>query len=382
MIVSLIPSFLASFFVSDRPLTWKFPYLSMFTRSQAHNLGFPGSPASWGQGGEQPTNVGQMNPSATMQDTSSTRRRRRTPGDQSTTTTTTTTTESGNPGQLQLTDSTHSENPGNPEESGNKTASTDTTQEQPIGSDLQQPVATGDDDEEEGVQFMSAPGDEGDEEEEAYHIPSKEEVAELIGIPIESGPVGLAAEIGKLTVEQAVEKYALPREYIEQLRKTVQSKLASIPWPRRMPFDLGRGRGRVDRNIVRQEEDLRLVMALVMAGQQEVALAVGLNSLVLTEKLRADQVRWVTHSEVPNCQPEALHMFSTEEETAITRRITALQTAPRRDRFFRGPTKAQPKQQLQVPAQQQKQRGRSRSRPPKWEGQEKSTPNGQGPCHH
>ena len=52
------------------------------------------------------------------------------------------------------------------------------------------------------------------DEEEVYCIPSKEEIAELIGVPVESGSVGLAAEIAKLTVEQAVEQYAMPHEYI------------------------------------------------------------------------------------------------------------------------------------------------------------------------
>ena len=95
------------------------------------------------------------------------------------------------------------------------------------------------------MHFAKSPDDHDERDEDVdYHIPSKDEIAEFLGLPVESGPVGLATEVGKLTVEQAVTQHALPPEYVEQLHKAVRSKLASVPWPRRIPYKfLGCGRG-------------------------------------------------------------------------------------------------------------------------------------------
>ena len=90
----------------------------------------------------------------------------------------------------------------------------------------------------------------------------------------------------------------------------------------------------MDNQIVHQEEDMRLVMALVMAGKAEIALAVGLHSLVRAEKVRADGVRRQNHAEVPNTRVGVPPLLSQEEQSKLTRRSTSTRQRPPRKAFF------------------------------------------------
>lgn len=268
------------------------------------------------------------------------------------------------------------------------TTTTTTVQQQPTSTPQANPATS-------GTSQQSAPAIETEDDDEAFsdsdgnsesdgedfQIPTKSDVAGFLGLPKESGPIGLAKVVSEMSVEEAVERYALPPEHLEELRKTVSNKLAQVPWPRRVPRNaLGYGKRQVDDLLVKQEESIRLMMALMMADQPDIAMAVGLSSLVSVEKQRADRVRWAVQTEVPESTPEPLRMFLPEEQAAINRKIAMARPNPRRGKFFRGTTKAsQGRQQQTTTTSQQIQRGRSRSQAPKSEGQGKPAPNGQGP---
>ena len=229
---------------------------------------------------------------------------------------------------------------------------------------------------------QSDPDGNSDSDEEDFQIPTKEDVAGFLGLPKEAGPTGLAKEVGSMSVDDAVERYALPPEHLEELRKAVSSKLAQVPWPRKVPRNtLSYGKRLVDGILVKQEEDIRLMMALMMADRPDIALAVGLNSLVRTEKLRADRVRWTVRAEVPESTPEPLRMFQPEEQAAINRKIATTRVSSRPNKFFRSSTKMGQGRQQQTATAQQGQRGRTKPQAPRNESQGKPPPNGSNPHH-
>lgn len=224
--------------------------------------------------------------------------------------------------------------------------------------------------------------DYSESESDDFQIPSKEDVAGFLGLPREAGPIGFAKLVGEMSVDEAVVCYALPPEHLEELRKKVSNKLAQVPWPRMAPRNvLSYGKRQVDNILIQQEECIRLMMALMMADQPDIAAAVGLSSLVCIEKLRADRVRQAVLAEVPESTPEPLRMFPPEEQAAINRKIAMAHSNPRRGKFFRGTAKAGQRRQQQTTTSQQAQRGRSRSRAPRNEGQGRPAPNGQSPHH-
>ena len=221
----------------------------------------------------------------------------------------------------------------------------------------------------------SEASDSPSESEAELLVPTREEIAQILGLPHESGPTGLAKLVGAMTVDQAFDQHALPREYTEELQKAFSVKLASVPWPRRLPKNvLNPGQRRVDGQLVQMEEAIRLMMASIMSDRQEVALAVGLDVLVRAEKLRADRVRWSVCADPPDLTPEPLQMFSQEEQARIDKKVKDREK-PRKTKFFRGQARPEQDQLQQRPALQPPQRGQSKSRPPRGE----STPNGQGP---
>ena len=239
-----------------------------------------------------------------------------------------------------------------------------------------QPIEIESSGDESASEIDDEPADELDED---CVIPTRQEIARILGLPCEPEPTGLAKQIGEMTVDQAFDQHALPAEHTEALRKALSGKLSSVPWPRRLPKDvLNPSQRRVDGQLVRIEEAIRLMMASIMAGQQEVALAVGLDTLVRTEKLRADRVWWAARADRPDLTPEALQMFEPAERAQIYKRIKEREKPPRA-RFFRGQSRAEQGPQQQRPAPQPLQRGRSKSCPPRGETREKATPNGQGP---
>ena len=214
--------------------------------------------------------------------------------------------------------------------------------------------------------------------EEGPHIASREEVADLLGLSRITGPIGTAQEVAELTVEEAVEQFGLPLNHISELRAAFEETLAAVPWPHRVPRNLLTFSGRLmDNQIVHQEEDMRLVMALVMAGKAEIALAVGLHSLVRAEKVRADGVRRQNRAEVPNTRVGAPPLLSQEEQSKLARRSTSTRQRPPRKAFFRG---QQVEQQPTTTGRQE--RGRSQSRVAKAARPESAAPNSQGPRHH
>lgn len=222
--------------------------------------------------------------------------------------------------------------------------------------------------------------DYSESESDDFQIPSKEDVAGFLGFPREAGPIGFAKLVGEMSVDEAVVRYALPPEHLEELRKKVSNKLAQVPWPRTAPHNvLSYGKRQVDNILIQQEECIRLMMALMMADQPDIAAAVGLSSLVRIEKLRADRVRQAVLAEVPESTPEPLRMFLPEEQAAINRKIAMAHSNPRQGKLFRGTTKAGQGRQQQTTTSQQAQRGRSRSRAPRNEGQGRPAPNGQSP---
>ena len=217
-----------------------------------------------------------------------------------------------------------------------------------------QPIEIESSGDESASEIDDEPADELDED---CVIPTRQEIARILGLPCEPEPTGLAKQIGEMTVDQAFDQHALPAERTEALRKALSGKLSSVPWPRRLPRDvLNPSQRRVDGQLVRIEEAIRLMMASIMAGQQEVALVVGLDTLVCTEKLRADRVRWAARADRPDLTPEALQMFDPAERAQLYKRIKEREKPPRA-RFFRGQSRAEQGPQQQRPAPQPLQRG-------------------------
>lgn len=252
---------------------------------------------------------------------------------------------------------------------------TDTPQPDAGTPDLVPPVPPSDEEEEEEEEVEPT---EEELVEEGLHIASWEEVADLLGLSCITGPIGTAQEVTDLTVEEAVKQFGLPLNYISELQAAFEETLAAVPWPRRVPRNLLTFSGRLmDNQIVHQEEDMRLVMALVMAGKAEIALAVGLHSLVRAEKVRADGVRRQNHAEVPNTRVGAPPLLSQEEQSKLARRSTSTRQRPPRKAFFRG---QQVEQQPTTAGQQE--RGRSQSRVVKAARPESAAPNSQGLHHH
>ena len=109
---------------------------------------------------------------------------------------------------------------------------------------------------ESGDDESASEADDSPSESEAeLLIPTREEIAQILGLPHESGPTGLAKLIGAMTVDQAFDQHALPCEYTEELQKAFSDKLASVPWPRRLPKNvLNLGQRRVDGHLVQLEE--------------------------------------------------------------------------------------------------------------------------------
>ena len=97
-----------------------------------------------------------------------------------------------------------------------------------------------------GIGHQSAPANALEDDGEAFldldlhsdsddELPTKVDVARFLGHPKESGPIGFAKQVGEMMFDEAMEWYALPPEHLEELFKTVSSKLAQIPWPRKVP---------------------------------------------------------------------------------------------------------------------------------------------------
>lgn len=261
-------------------------------------------------------------------------------------------------------------NPDGQKDSGD--GQTDTSQPHAETPDLVPPEPPSDGEEEEEEELTEEEFVEG-----GIHIASREEVADLLGLSHITGPIGTAQEVAELTVEEALEQFALPPNHITELRAAFEDTLAAVPWPRRVPRNLLTFSGRLmDNQIVHQEEDMRLVMALVMAGKGEIALAVGLNSLVRAEKARADGVRRQNRAEVPNARVGAPPLLSQEEQSRLTRRSTSTRQRPPRRTFFR-------EQQVeQQPTTGRQERGRSQSRVARAARPESAAPNSQGPRRH
>ena len=81
----------------------------------------------------------------------------------------------------------------------------------------------------------SEASDSPSESEAELLIPSREEIAQILGLPHKSGPTGLVKLVGAMTVDQAFDQHALPCESTEELQKAFSDKLASVPWLWRLP---------------------------------------------------------------------------------------------------------------------------------------------------
>lgn len=84
-------------------------------------------------------------------------------------------------------------------------------------------------------EVLSDSGSHPDSDCDNCQILSKEDVVDFLGLLKEAGPIGFTRQVGEMTVNDAIEWYALPPEHLEELHKKVSDKLAQLPWPRKAP---------------------------------------------------------------------------------------------------------------------------------------------------
>ena len=82
-------------------------------------------------------------------------------------------------------------------------------------------------------EVLSDSGSHPDSDCDNFQILSKEDVVGFLGLPKEAGSSGFTRQVGEMTVNDAMEWYALPPEHLEELHKKDSDKLAQVPSPRK-----------------------------------------------------------------------------------------------------------------------------------------------------